>query len=63
MPKDKKALRRRKAINIAASLAASGIPFNNESLSPEVMTAYLAKKKTYGETKPLTHKRPRKKTP
>ena len=63
MPKDKKALRRKKAINIAASLAASGVPFNNESMSPDTMAAYLSKKKSYGETKPLTHSKARKKKP
>jgi len=46
---DKKALKRRKAVNIAASLAASGVPFNNETMSPDVMAAYLAKRATYGK--------------
>ena len=54
MPQDKKALKRRKAINIAASLADAGVPFNNETMSPDVMAAYLAKRQVYGRTNDAT---------
>ena len=54
---DKKGLQRRKAVNIAASLAASGVPFNNDTISDDVRTAAAQKLARAGKVSTMGRRR------